>query len=170
MRVARDALVGEAQGGGEADGAGDVLGAGAAVALLRAADDLAEERRARPDVERADALRPVDLVRREREQVDAQAVDVEVERAGRLHGVGVEGDARVVRLDDARDLGDRLDGADLVVGVHDGDQGRVGAQGAREVVGVDEALAVDREVGGAKPSRSSCSHACGARRGARWRW
>ena len=141
---------GETERGGEADGAGDVLGAGAAVALLRAADDLRGERRAASHVQRADALRAVDLVRGDREQVDAERIDVEVERAGGLHGVGVDGDARVVRLDDARDLGDRLDRADLVVGVHDADEDGAIVERVAERVEVDEAFAVDGQVGDAE--------------------
>ena len=50
-----------------------------------------------------------------------------VEDAGGLDGVGVEDGAGVLRLDDARGLGDRLDGADLVVDVHDADEDGLGA-------------------------------------------
>jgi len=52
----------------------------------------------------------------ERHQVDAEAVDIEVEGACGLDGVGVKGDAAVEGLDDADEIGDRLDSADFVVG------------------------------------------------------
>ena len=56
----------------------------------------------------------------------------------------------VLRLDHARGFGDRLDGADLVVGVHDADERGVVGDGVLEVLEVDEALAVDGEVGDAE--------------------
>ena len=99
-------LVSEAERFCETDGAGDVLGAGAAVALLGAAQQLADEGRARPDVEGADAFGTVELVRRQREEVDAEAVDVQVEGTGGLDGVGVEDDMAVVVLDKPGEVGD----------------------------------------------------------------
>ena len=48
---------------------------------------------------------------------------------------------------DTGDLGDGLDGPDLVVGVHDADEGGVGGDGPPDVVGVDEAVAVHRHDG-----------------------
>ena len=44
-----------------------------------------------------------------------------------LHGVGVEQHARLAA--DGADLADRQDGADLVVGVHDGNRARILADG-----------------------------------------
>ena len=85
-----------------------------------------------------------------REQVDAERIDVEVEQAGGLHGVRVEDGVRVLRLDDARGLGDRLDRADLVVHVHDADEGGLVRDRRLQLREVDEALAVDAEVGDAE--------------------
>ena len=56
------------------DDAGHVFGAAAPPPLLRAAAHERVERRASPDVERADPLRPVDLVAAERHQVHAERV------------------------------------------------------------------------------------------------
>ena len=58
---------------------GDVLGAGAAAALLPAAGQQRQHAHAALDPERADALRPVELVRRDRQQVDAERLDVRSE-------------------------------------------------------------------------------------------
>ena len=64
--------LGELGGGGEADDAGDVLSGASTVALLAATGALRGSARPVADPQRADPLRSVDLVRREREQVDAQ--------------------------------------------------------------------------------------------------
>ena len=79
------------------------------------------------------------------QQVDAEFVHTRGDLADGLRGVGVEGDA--VLACDVGDLGDRLDGADLVVGVHDGDEDGAGLDRAGDVVGVDQAVAVDRQDG-----------------------
>ena len=63
---------GELEGRGHADGAGDVLRPGPAVPLLRAAVLLGEEVRAAADPQRADALRPLDLVGGQRDEVGAE--------------------------------------------------------------------------------------------------
>ena len=124
--LGRHLLPAQLRGLAEADDARDVQRAGAHAALVAAAVDDRRQQHARipaPHVERADALRPVHLVRAERRQVDLQLVDVERNLADRLHRVGVEQDALLLR--DRADLGDRLDDADLVVGGHDRDEDRL---------------------------------------------
>ena len=96
-----------------------------------------------PHVERADALRAMDLVRRDRQQVDAHRVDVERDPAEGLGGVGVEQDA--ARLREAADRGQRLQHADLVVGGHDADQDRLRLEGRFERREIDQAVAADRQ-------------------------
>jgi hypothetical protein len=81
-------------------------------------------------------------VRGEAEQVDAQVVDVEREVGAGLDGIGVEEDAAPPA--DGADLGDRLDGADLVVGVHDRDKGRVLVDRRVDLLRVDPAVSVNR--------------------------
>ena len=78
----------------------------------------------------------------DRQQVDAERRDVERQLAGRLHGVGVE--QRAAGVGDGGELGDRLDGADLVVGVHHRDQRGAVGDGGREGGRIDDAGAVDR--------------------------
>ena len=56
----------------EADDAGDIFGARAAIALVVAAVNLRLERRAGANVERADALRAINLVRGNRKQIHAE--------------------------------------------------------------------------------------------------
>ena len=59
----------------------------------------------------------------------------------RLHGVGVEQHARLAA--DFADLGDRQNGADLVVGVHDGHETGVRAKGALHLLRRDRADGAD---------------------------
>src|SRR5260370_240313 len=72
------------------------------------------------NVKRTDALGAIQLVAGNRKQIDLQLIDVDGNFSGRLHGVGVEVD--VGFFGDAADLLERLDGAEFVVGVHDGDE------------------------------------------------
>ena len=87
--VSGRSVAGQLVGRGQPDGAGDVLRAGPAVALLLAAVLLGQDVRAVADVQRADALRALELVGGEREQVDAERLDVEVDVRRRLDGVDV---------------------------------------------------------------------------------
>ena len=115
------------------------------MALLRAALLLGEDVRPVADVERADALGPLELVRAERDEVRAERLDVEVDVRRGLDRVDVEDDA-LARPDPGGDLGDRLDRADLVVGEHDRDQDRLVVERRLELVGIDPAVAVDRQL------------------------
>ena len=97
-----------------------------------------QTRAAAPDVQRADALRAAHLVRRERQQVDAQRVHVDRRASRRLRGVGVQQDA--ARPRQLRDARQRLQDADLVVGGHDRHQPGVGPQRALDVGRVAQAV------------------------------
>lgn len=89
-----------------------------------------------------DSLRPVDLVRGEREQVDAERIGTDRDPAERLHRVGVHQRPRVASMHGLGDPGNILDGAHLVVDEHDGNQkGLVGDRG-RHQLGGDAAVAV----------------------------
>jgi hypothetical protein len=83
--------------------------------------------------------------------VDAEGIDADVEQAGGLDGVGVEGGLGVLHLDDARGLGDRFDRADFVVDVHDADERRLGGYRVLQFSEIDEPLPIDAEVGDSKP-------------------
>ena len=73
--------------------AGDVLRTGALAPLLGAALDDARQGDALADVQRADALGAVELVAGQGEHIDVLLLDVDVQMADGLHGVGVEQDA-----------------------------------------------------------------------------
>src|SRR5439155_6771617 len=92
-------------------------------ALLTAADRERRELDGPAHPEGAGAGRPVEIVRREREEIDAAVVDGERDASGRADRVDVERHA--ARAGDPADLTDRLNRADLVVGRHDLDERRV---------------------------------------------
>ena len=87
-RLAR--RVGELVGLAHADDLMRRQRAGTQAALLLAAVQLRHERRARRDVQRADALRAAELVRRQRAEVDRRGGKVERQLADALRGVDVE--------------------------------------------------------------------------------
>ena len=95
------------------------------------------------DPQRARALRAVELVGRQREEINAERADVDGNLPDRLHGVGVEQGAVLVR--ERREVRDRLNRADFVVGVHDRDDGGICRSGAPEPLRTDDAGRVDRQ-------------------------
>ena len=129
----------------EAHDPGDVLGASPPPPLVLAAVLHGDHLRALADEQSGHALGTVDLVTGERQEVDAEGVEVDRDLAEGLDGVHVKGDPALPR--DLPDLARRLDGPDLGVGVHDGDQDGVGPHGAPDGVGIDQAGGVDGEVG-----------------------
>ena len=119
---------------------GDVLGTGPLVPLLCAAPDERLQRQPLPGIQRADALGPVELVRGEGEQVDLLRLHVDEQMPRSLHRVGVEEHALLPA--NRADLRNGLDGADLVVGVHDGHQAGILADGLCHLLRGDQAAAV----------------------------
>ena len=90
--------------------------------------------------ERADALRAAELVGAHRHQVGGRRQRGHVEPREGLHGVGVEGGVRRPVAHDGRHLGQRLDGADLVVGQHHRHHADAVVEGIGEGVEVDDAV------------------------------
>ena len=97
------------------------------------------------DVKCADALGAVQLVRGDGHQVDVVLLHVHRNLADRLHRVHVEEDA--LFLGDLSDFRDGLNDADFVVGVHDRDQNRFRRDGAAQIVEIDAAVFVHRQIG-----------------------
>ncbi len=141
-------LLAEFAGLAEADDAGDVQSAGTHAALVAAAVNDGGELHARilaANVESADALGAVDLVRRDGEQVDAVALHVHGNFADGLHAIHMEENA--LFLGDFADFFDGLNDADFVVGVHDGDQNRFRRDGLAQIVEIDAAVFLHRQIG-----------------------
>ena len=145
LRHRRGALLDrQLEGPRETHGAGHVLGAGAPIALLAAAVQLRQDGRAAPQPQRTDALGALQLVAGHREQVHAQRSDVDIQPGRSLHGVKVD-ERRRLGAHPRHQLGDGLDGADLVVGQLQRDQHCLLGERRAELVGVDPAVAIDRQ-------------------------
>ena len=128
----------------EAHDARHVLGARAAPPLVLAAVLDGDHLGSAANVERRHALGPVDLVRGARQKVDPPALEINGNLAERLDGVHVEGDAVGAR--DGPDGGNGLDRPHLAVGVHHADGEGVGPEGALDVIGIDHAVFVHRQI------------------------
>ena len=129
--------------GGHRGDARRVLHARPTLAFAVVAAGIRGDAHATPDVERPDAGRSAELVRREREQVDLERLDVHREPSDRLARVGVEPDVRLPR--EAGGLGHLLQGSQLVVRVlHAGEQRAGDADLGRVPVHVDPSVGVDR--------------------------
>ncbi len=140
----------------EADDGGDILGSAAPPLFLPAATQQRRERQPVADIERAGALRPAHLVRRQGHQIDVQRCDIDGSAARRLRRVAVQQAA--MGMNDPCCLGDRLDHPGLVIGQHDRDQGGLADPGqyAVEPAQIDQSVAVDRNhkrVGGGGADR-----------------
>jgi len=136
---------GDFGGFAEADDAGDIFGARAEAALVMAAVEKLAEARAALDEKSADALGRVELVAGDGKEIELKRFDVDGDFPGGLYGIGVEVD--VGFGGDTADFGERLNGAEFVVGVHHGDENGFGAKGAAEIVEVDETFAIDGKIG-----------------------
>src|SRR5260370_28301687 len=129
------------------DDSGYVKRPGAHPALMAAAVHLRRDSHAwslRANIKCADSLRPVNLVRADRREVDPRLLDVDRNLANRLNGVAMEHDSFFFR--DLADLGNRMKRADLVVGPHDRDEhGLVGDLVAHRVR-LDHPVPVNRQI------------------------
>ena len=138
----------ELHGLGEAHDLGGCLRAGAQAALLPAAG---EERtqifQHRRDIQRADALRPADLVRRKAHEIDAPAHGVTGNLQKTLHRVAVQKRPAPARFQQLRDLLHGEDAAGFVVHEHHRHEHRVLAQGVRHLLRRDVAGAVGLQIG-----------------------
>ncbi len=140
-------LLGNGEGFAHADDLVGWQGARTHAALMATAvdDRFQAHTRLAADVQRADAFGAIDLVRRERHQVDLQLLQVDFDLAGRLRGIDVEQHA--ARAGQFTDGGDVVDRADFVVHVHQRDQDGVVAQRRLDLGRGDDAVFAWLEVG-----------------------
>src|SRR5712671_5841351 len=145
LGLLRHFLLGQFAGLAEADDAGDIQRAGTHTALVTAAIDNGGKLNAwvaTTNVERTDTFGSIDLVAGYREQVNVVLLDVDRDFANRLHTIDREDDA--VFLGNLADFRHRIDDANLIVGVHDGDQNRFRRNRFTHVFRVDAAIALHR--------------------------
>ncbi len=142
-------------GGGQLDGFRHahntryVLSAGAAAALLSAAVDQVINARALLNIERAYALGTMELVAGQRQQIAADGTHVHGDCTDGLHCVRVE--QHMVRMGDLGDFLNGFDGADFVVGGHDGNQDGFVGNGRFHIGWIDQAVRVHGHIGDFKP-------------------
>ena len=124
-------------------------GAGAEAALLAATEGERLERglfaAAATGDEGSDAFGAADFVGAEADEVDPLMVQGFRGLGEALGGVGMEVYGFVDDL--FRDLAERLDGAGLVVDLHDGDEQGVGAEGLDDGLRVDDAVGIGADEG-----------------------
>ncbi len=123
------------RGFAEAHDAGDVFRAGSETALVVSAIEKLTQTSSTADVKGADPLWRIQFVAGDREQIHLERTDVNGDFACGLHGIGVEID--VGFGGDAADFLEGLDGAELVVGVHDGDEQGLRPDGAAKFVEIN---------------------------------
>src|SRR5579863_7665869 len=150
-RLFRHFFLGDFTGRAETDNAGDIQRAGAHAAFVAAAIDDCGKLNARvaaPNVERADTFRAINLMCGNGQQVDVVFLHVHGNLADSLHAIGCEEDAMF--LGDFADFLDRVDDANFVVGIHDGDQNCFWRDGFANVFWVHAAIFTHRQVGNFK--------------------
>src|SRR5579863_1526994 len=150
-RLFRHFFLGDFTGRTQTDNAGDVQRAGAHAAFVATAVNDGGKLNARiaaANVERADSLRSINLVRGNGQQVDVVFLHVDGNFADSLHAIGCEEDA--VLLGDFADFLDRVNDANFVVGIHDGDQNCFRRDGFANVFWVHAAIFTHRKVGNFK--------------------
>jgi len=101
-----------------------------------------------PNVQRANALGPVNLVRRDRSQIHVVVDHVERNLACRLHRVRVEQHALL--MTELSDFANRLQNADLIVRRHDRNQDRFAGHRVLQLVHVDQPVGLHRQIGHAE--------------------
>src|SRR5262249_55023242 len=127
------------------DDAGNVFSARAEAALVVPAVEQLLNASASANVQGADALGAIYFVCGERKEIDAKHIYIDRDFAGGLYCVCVE--ANISFSGDSPDFSERLNRAELVVGVHDADQNGLrancGANGGR----IHKTTAVHRKIG-----------------------
>src|SRR5258708_11562885 len=97
------------------------------------------------NIQGATTLGSVNLVPGDGHQVDVVLDHVHRNFTNRLHAVGVEQHA--FALGQLADLGDRLQHADFVVGVHDADQDGLVRDGFSQHFEIDQTVGLHRQIG-----------------------
>ena len=95
----------------------------------------------------------MELVGREREHTNLVPLHVDIQMTHGLDRVGMEGNPLLPAY--RADLRNGLDGAHLVVGIHDGDQGGILPDGGGHVLGLHQTGVPTSSSVTSKPSRSS---------------
>ena len=142
--VVRERLPRNFRGFAEANNACDIFRARTHTTLMVAAVKKLLQTRAAANVQRANALRSVEFMAGEGQQVEMELMDVDRNFPGGLHGIAMEINVGV--FGDAADFFERLHRSEFVVGVHDGDERGFLANRAAQVFKVYQAVLVNVQV------------------------
>jgi len=123
---------------------GDILGSRTAIPFRVAAVQQRPKLRSFSDVKRPYTLRPAKLVRGNRKQIHAQPLYINGDFPSGLHGIGMKQDA--VFAANSSQLGNGLDGTNLIVGGHGTYEDGIGTQGLLEINGIYSAFLVYGQV------------------------
>ena len=96
------------------------------------------------DIQKTDPLRPVQLMGAGAEHIDLILVHVDGELSIGLHRIRMEQDPMLLR--DPADLLYRLDGSDLVIGKHDGNENGIRTDGPLQLVQLQDAVLVHAHI------------------------
>src|SRR5947209_16394089 len=94
-----------------------------------------------PHIKRPATFWPVELVGRQRSQVEVIALDIKRHFAGCLHSIRMEQHATLATK--LSDLFDRLEHAGFIIGSHDRDQNGLISEGVPQLVETDQAILLD---------------------------
>src|SRR5262249_40524870 len=130
-------------GGCHGDDAGDVVRPTPAVVLLTSAVEDGGDAHTLPHHQRADALGPSELVGRHGGQLCVSCLCHHVDPGACLHVLGVLHGVGRLLCHHAGDVGQRLNGPDLVVGEHHRDDADIGTEDGGQCVEVDYTASVD---------------------------
>lgn len=135
LGVVRERVASDLGGFAEAHDAGDILRAGTNSALVVAAVKQLLQASPAANVERTNALGGIQFMPGKRKQIKLEPLDVDGSFSRGLHGIGVE--INVGLFGGASDFLEWLNGAQFVVGVHDGDQHGLFAKGRSQIFEAD---------------------------------
>ena len=111
--------------------------------MMSAVEKLAKSRTVL-DKERADSFGGVELVAGYGQQIELQALEVDGNFSGGLDGIGVEVD--VGFGGNVADFGEGLNHAELIVGLHHGDENGLGAKSMAKIAEIDETITIDGKI------------------------
>ena len=138
----------ERGGFAQANDGGNIFRAGAEAPLLSAAGELRLQPDALADIDGAHALGGVDLMAGEGKHINVHGLHIDGHMTVGLNGVGMEHNA--LFMTDPAQLRHGIDGADLVVGKHDGDQRGVRPDRLLQRLRLYLAILVHRQIGDLK--------------------
>ncbi|OPY78005.1 MAG: hypothetical protein A4E65_02468 [Syntrophorhabdus sp. PtaU1.Bin153] len=125
-----------------------VLGSGPLIIFLDASVDEGHDPGFRPDVERSNAVRAVELVSCKACEIHPHFIDIEGQDPNGCNGIGVKG--YTPGPGDSPYFCDRFQCADFIIGVHDCYEDRVVRDGLLHFLWIDESVVVNRKGGYAK--------------------